>query len=341
MPDTLILNVGGIELRHFLSFEVDADMYNAASAFALDVANPDVSVLEGQSCQLKVNGQKVLNGYIDIVDSSGEKGSHSLKLYGRDLMGVLVEWKLTTSTPIDISGMQIFAQKLLKMVPVINLKSVSYAKGVFNKQAIANAQPFYTEIGQTIFEVLSKFAREHGLLFWCNPDGSFVFGTPLTAGAPTYRLTLRRDGIGNNVKHWKVRKDISKRYATTCVVNAPFIGKNNVIVESTSVTVTDKTYPSWAIKKPYVTTSATTAEYLSFFADSLITEQRHQGFTAEYTVKGFSQAGKLWNINKIVTVDDDVNGLHGNFLITGRTFVLSKKEGSVTKIRLSLLGAKS
>ncbi len=340
MSDSVILTVSGQELARWRSFEVDADMYNAASAFAFDVANPDtLSVCEGQPVTLSINGTRVLKGYLDIVESSGSKGTRELKLYGRDMMGVLVDWQMTTGSDYDESGMKVFAEALLKNVPVINLKTVSYAKGVFDKQTIASLNPRWVEQGQSVFSVLSKFAKDHGLLFWCRPDGRFVFGTPLTTGTPSYTLNLRRDGKGNNIMRWTVRRDITKRFAKVIVSRPALAGKNNIILSAINSTFKDSEYPSAAVQKVCFLGTDAPTEDLAPIADGVLNEQRHAAFLAKYTVAGYGQNGKIWDINTICSVDDEINDIHGNYLVTGRTFSLSKRTGRTTEVRLGPLGA--
>ena len=53
---------------------------------------------------------------------------------------------------------------------------------------------------------------------------------------------------------------------------------------------------------------------------------------------GHGQNGRNWAINAVCRVDDDALGVHGNYLIVGRTFALDRDKGATTEIKRSKLG---
>jgi prophage tail gpP-like protein len=343
--DIITLLVNGQKLTRFTAYEVDADMYAGASAFWFEAANADVTVKAGQPCQMFVNSTQVLNGYIDAVDSTSDKKSSTLRLEGRDLMGVLVDWYITTGQDINDASMQSIAITLLSDVPVINLKNVEYGKGVFVSQQSTVLRP-RVEVGQTKFLALKSLAAQHGLLFYCKPDGRLVFGCPLTDGAETPAFAIAYMQTAANAKAAHVRTDISKRYATTTAALAwleglPTTTANNLGWASVAGSLADADYPPYAPQKPYAFADNSVGAYINMRLRQMQAEQRHQSFMAIYTVSGHTCQGNVWDINKLCRVDDAKNNLHGNFLITKRTFTKSKENGTETKVQLSLPGVRA
>ncbi|MFA5161143.1 MAG: hypothetical protein WC421_02765 [Elusimicrobiales bacterium] len=338
MADSIALNVAGQEIKNFLAYEVDADMYAAAAAFNVALRNPEIAIDEGETCKLYVNGQLVLNGYVDKPVRATTKTSHSYKLEGRDMMGLLVDRYITRYGDIDDASMKTIAENLLSLVPVIDLKTVSYAPGVFPNQQTLHLRPKF-DVGQTVFNTLRAHAARHGLLFYCMPDGSFRFDTPKVSGEAKYNIVFRRDGRGNNVESAEVVRDISKRYSSVVIVSAGMQGKTIAPTPIAKV-FTDSSYPKSAVPKPFVIAEDMDENMMAARASMIFAEMRHQSFCAEYRMSGHSHNTRLWTINEICSVDDEVNNLHGNYLITGRTFCLSREHGRTTKVRIGLPGVK-
>jgi prophage tail gpP-like protein len=64
---------------------------------------------------------------------------------------------------------------------------------------------------------------------------------------------------------------------------------------------------------------------------------QERAFGAEvlnYTVQGHAQDGRLWQIDSLVAVDDQINGVQGSYYLTLRRFVGSRSGGQVTELTL-------
>ena len=62
-------------------------------------------------------------------------------------------------------------------------------------------------------------------------------------------------------------------------------------------------------------------------AENLIKQQRLKGVKLAYKVAGHSYNGVNWTINEFCQVVDEVVGVNGSYLITKRTFKLSRQGG--------------
>ncbi|MDD5170029.1 MAG: hypothetical protein PHN75_14520, partial [Syntrophales bacterium] len=232
MPEKIELYIDGQIIEHFISYQIDSDMYTPADAFRLQLANPSIAVKEGMPCILKINGQVELTGIIDKIHSETSKSGRSLSLDGRDLMGILVDSHCEGGFSVANKKISEVSEKLLK--PFNNIKKpLCYQENFVGKlksrKAKTNSMSFLfngeevqriSQIrpGMTVFEVLSNLAMSAGMLLWCEPDGSLVAGRPMAKGAPDFYLRLSKRGVGNNVLKADIVKDISKRYSKVIII---------------------------------------------------------------------------------------------------------------------------
>jgi prophage tail gpP-like protein len=332
MADKISLAVAGRILEKFESYEVEADLYQAADAFRLTLGGVSFVPTPGSRCELHVNDTLELTGTIDRVEDGGDKNSLSCSLSGRDLMGLLVDSHVEEFADLDELPLKTLAERLLKPLPFINRKTVEYQQtsgGVAQKHARG-------DVGKTVFEILSAAARSRGVMFFAYPDGRMVFGRPKAKGKPQFHLIRRRDGRGNNVISGRRVRDISQRYSSIKVLGQQqgedllSAGEINV-----AATVTDPAVP---YRKPLVVEAAGDGRSPEAQARMLLERQRFDGLQLNYRVARHSQGTANWAINALCQVVDEVLGIDGVYLITARTFGLSKQEGQTTELNLSLPG---
>lgn len=332
MADKIALDVAGRRLEKFESYEVEADLYDAADAFRLTLGGIAFVPPAGSRCELHVNDTLELTGLIDRVEDGGDKNSLTCTLAGRDLMGVLVDSHVETFADMDEMPLKTLAETLLKPLPFINRKAVEYQ---LTTGGAAQKHP-RGDVGKTVFEILSAAARSRGVMFFAYPDGRMVFGRPKAKGKPQFQLIRRRDGRGNNVMSGQRVRDISQRYSSIKVLGqqqgADILGAADINV---AATVTDPDVP---YRKPLVVEATGDGRSPEAQARMLLEKQRFDGFQLSYRVARHSQNGKNWQLNALCQVTDEVLGIDGMYLITGRTYSLSKAEGQITQLKLSLPG---
>jgi len=90
--------------------------------------------------------------------------------------------------------------------------------------------------------------------------------------------------------------------------------------------------------KPYVTQLNDDSMSAQNYARIIMEKMRRQGFHLTYEVSRYSQDGKNWKINELCQVNDKALNIQGTFLIYRRTFMLSKREGPITRVHLGLPG---
>ena len=345
--DQVVLQIAGRRIERFLSYEIESDLYVADDAFSLDVAHPETEIKRGQRCELYVNGVLELTGIIDRCTRRHDKRGMSYRIEGRDLMGLLVDSYCEQFFTVENKKLSDLAEMLLKTVPFINREKIEYQENIVGKlkgkkrtvdeplvgfmdtpQRISQIEP-----GMTVFEVLKNYAASRGLMFWSNPDGTFVFGRPKAKGEPMFSLTCRRDGVGNNILEAEEVDDISKRYSKVTVMGQQqgqddFDGPAEVNTKATAI---DKDFPFY---KPYVTQDNNDAQSPALHARMILEQQRHEGYQFSVTAQGHGQRGKNWRINELCQVRHEPLGIDQVMLVYGRKMERSRDGGTLTRIKL-------
>lgn len=348
MQDSVVLQIAGKRIDNWISYEIDADLYQAADSFALELANPGTEIRAGMRCELYVNDQLELTGIIDSTRKGWSKQGRTISVQGRDLMGLLADSYAEQFITVQGKTVKQIAELLLKTVPFINRKQVVYQENVVGKlkgkkktadspltafldtpQKLSQIEP-----GMTVFEVLSIYGASRGLLFFSLSDGTFVFGRPRAKGQPLYRIVNTILGTGNNVKSGEETDDISRRYSKITVISQ-VQGHDEFGTDTSKLfaraSVTDAAFPFY---KPYVVRLNNDSQSPKLHARMLQEKQRHDGLQLTYVAAGHSQNGVNWHINELVQVKDEMLEKDGIYLIYGRKFRRSKQEGSTTELRL-------
>jgi prophage tail gpP-like protein len=339
--DSISLLIEGREIRDFESYKISSDLFEAADAFEVTLADPDITVRKGQTVKLKVNGLLELNGVIDKVARSYDKEEgRRLTLSGRDLMGLVVDSYCTFFPDLQDMKLSDLAKLLLKDIPFVNRMKVVYGKGDKSRAVTVTREEEeyrYTQIkpGQTVFDVLKQKALEQGMFFFCLPDGTLMFGTPVTGGKSTFSFVTTRDGRNNNVMSAMLTEDISRGYKSVTVMGQRQ-GTDDIEAGGQNVLaiVTDESFP---IRKPYVATVEYDGQDPKNYGKLVLDGMRFEAWQLELKVPGHSQDGKNYQVNTVCHVKDEVLGINSDLLCYGRTFELDKNHIS-TSLRLSRLG---
>ena len=342
MLDKVSLRIDGLDVENFLSYSVEADLYKAADAFSMELADTGVEIKTGMRCELRVNDQLELTGIVDKVIHNNESGrKDKLTVEGRDLMGLLVDSYCEEFKDFENVTLKFLAEQLLKNVPFINREKIIYQEDKKDKkEQKKESDHIKVDPGQTVFDVLKDYAASKGLFFYSMPDGTFVFGAPKMGGEPKYELFRRKDGRGNNIISSKVTDDITKRYSKVTVMGQ----RQAPDWSDISVSVPDKEDEGkekykFPFYKPFVVFDGNIGdeEDAKRQAKNLIKQKRLEGITLLYRVAGHAYNGVNWAINEFCQVVDDVAGVNGPYLITKRTFKLSR-QGAFTELELGLPG---
>lgn len=348
-------------VEHFLNYSIETDLYVADHAFSIEVANPEVEIPKGSQCRLYVNDQLELTGIVDRRLRRCDKKGRKQVIDGRDLMGILVDAYVEDFVTIQGKTLGQLAEFLIgpntktgrPALPFINRKLVTGQTGLTGKldtrrrRGTASFLALFdtpepmrqTAAGMTVFQTLQTYALASGVMFYGLPDGSFVFDRPVTGGVSDYDIVFNPKGEGNNALSAEVDENISKGYSKVTVVGQ-VQGNDLDGGDATKTTVKSKPVydSSFPFYKPFVQCSSHDSQTPDQHARLIMERMRHESQRFCYEMPRHSQGGKNFNLNRLVRLRDDVHGISGTYLITGRTYKLSKEDGPTTTLKLSLPG---
>lgn len=219
------------------------------------------------------------------------------------------------------------------------------------------------------FAFLSRLTQRFGYWMWPTVDGTGVIvGAPDYDQAPSFRLIHKLGGSQNNILSWDVvwdstdqpsfveargaipnrsyTRDVMKVWARNYYA-APSLNENNVelsigteTVEVVASPVSQiNTFASLIARPRYLKDphSRTIAQLEAFVRRELSLSMR-KAFVLTYTVLGFEQDGKPWQVDTVAEIDDDRANVHGAYWILSRTFHRSRSGGTTTELELLPLG---
>jgi prophage tail gpP-like protein len=334
MPDKVELKINGCKIADWANYSIVSNLWEAAGSFSMTCSYRNVDVDRGDRCELWVNDTLEMTGIIDAKRKGYSKDGVYLNLSGRDLMGLVIN--AYCKDFVTMEGVTLYAasQKLLKDIPFINRKDIVYGDGA---KSLDKAHAFkQIEPGQKVFDTLKDMSTARGLMFYCRPDGTFIFGKPKGRG----RVALALKCIGgknySSILSAESEQDASQEYSEIRVLGQQQ-GSADAGPESINTTAVLKN-PNAKIQQTYVEVVNEDDESPAKKARFILEHQQASAHTISYKVSGHSQNGINWSTDELCAIEDDVVDINGTYLIYSRTFTLSKEEGYTTELRLGVPG---
>lgn len=321
--DEVIVAVKNARMDRFVSFTITSDLFAPEGSFSFEV-DPRYDVSAGNLCSIFVNRKMVLAGIVDTVKRSLSKQGPSLSFEGRSVASILTDSCVTkfSTLPTKIDSL---AERLVRPLPFIGKKDFIYNGA--KKESVSRK---FVEIspGDTVFEVIKRAANSLGYLFWASPDGKFIFDKPLVRGRSDYKIHALEDGSEMDYIEGSVEHTINGIHSEVKVVGESQDGDDIKYVMATAKN------GSMPFAKPLVVNWNENDGPAKRTAELQVAVEKASSTRLEYTLKGFSQNGKVWQINKFVDVRDDYNGVRDAYLVKSVTFTLDRQSGMRTKLEL-------
>ena len=274
----------------------------------------------GDECEIILDGQTVITGFIDSVVSEFGANSHRLYLSGRDKTGNIVD-----------SG-SLMLQKAFKGVSLKSMASQlanPFGVSVSSKSEAANTsiEIISLQFNETIWEMISRVAHNQGVLVYPDDSGNIYFSDVGTEVVDT--LDLKK-----NILELNSITDSSQKFQEYIVVSHN--GSADDETKTVRKKATDKTVKSPRVK--IISLSGNNSD------DSC--QKRANWEMAVHTAKSFhvnvvlsgwrNSKGNIWNINELVELKAEEAGINKTLLIETTKFLLEESRGMVTQLTLVL-----
>ena len=172
MITNISLHVNGSKYKNWKQLSVNTSMTNISGAFRVSLTESiklpikKIEFWGGEKCELYLNDQIVISGYVDQIEHSYTATTHSITISGRDKTADLADCTLDDG-PYSYSNIKLdkLANQLVKKFG-IGVNVLTAPEKVF--------KTFEIEQGETIFEALERAAKFCSVLLMTDHKGNLV-----------------------------------------------------------------------------------------------------------------------------------------------------------------------
>lgn len=324
------LKVAGVRYGGWKKVRVTRSIEQLAGTFELDAserwpgqvaASP---VKPGQACQVLLDGETVITGYIDTVAPDLDAGQHNLHIVGRDKTADLVD-----CSAVHKSGQwhHVKLDQLARdLIKPFGIELVAPA------DVGATFPSFNLQEGETVFESLERAARLRAMLLTSDQDGRLVITRTGTSRIAT--------GVaeGDNIKALRGEFTWRERFSTYAVKGHARLGADgeqvhNAATGKSADEIVTRHRPLIVIADSHSTNAA-----LRDRAEWERNVRRGRSARASLTVQGWRHTGGgLWLPNHVVSVTSASLWLNtpAELLIVGCTWTLDDRNGTLTELAVA------
>ena len=324
------LKIDGTFYGGWKSMRATRSIEQMAGAFELEVtdrwpgqpaANP---IRPGQACQLLLDGNPVITGYVDTVMADYDAGQHSIRISGRDKTADLVD-----CSAIHKSGqwhnvkLDQLARDLIKPfgIALVVEADIGAAFSSWNIQE-----------GESVFECLERAARMRALLLTSNAEGNLVI---TRAGQSRVDVVLAE---GKNIKAARAEFSWKDRFSRYTAKGQGRLGADGETEHAAPAgTVVDEIVTR---HRPLIVLAESHSQNATLRdrAEWERNVRRGRSARGSITVQGWTSDGKsLWQPNTLASVTSPLLWLPdtAEMLIVGCTYSLDDMSGTLTELAIA------
>lgn len=333
IPQSVVVYLGGTSsaFHGWEDLSIKKEMEQLAPTFSFKIPqkfrkeNPNFKLTPGVRVQINVNQQPVITGRIETLQSSLSSDDNSIVISGRALTGDLVDCAVVGPMEYENLALDKLAEKLLQP-----FKLKVYLSAVPQVIPKVSIKP-----GDTVFEVLDKYARLQGLFWVTTRGGNLRLASPGNSRADS----IIAEDV--NLKEGSVSIDHSQRFSKY-VVKGQASADDNFPGVVSSVPEAEALDNGVTRYRPHVTIAEgnLTQELAKSRARWEAAYKLAKGFSVNVTVQGWQQAsGILWGLNQLTKIVSPSLGINGTFLSNSIEHLRTHSDGTITKIGFTLKDA--
>ncbi|MFO0610801.1 MAG: hypothetical protein U0324_47000 [Polyangiales bacterium] len=316
---------------------------------------------------LEVDGAVQLRGQVERIRDAADRAGAPLTLGGRDALAAALvsdvdpRLSLRDATleevmrrAIEPLGLAVTVGANADEVRAIQAGRRPGAAGrASRRQHVDRYKP---KMGEKVWAFLEGLARRHGFLLFAAPtrEGTgLVVDRPAYDSAPVGTLVRRRLPSGEyegNVLSLALDLNAAEVPTVVTVTGHSRLGARQdarhqaTLANDRIRTAVQRVAATFPPRPRYLRDPhARTLQIAEQRARRELTRAMAEFAVVEATVQGFSTgpqaSAPLWTINSMVTLDDEVTGVRGAWLVTQVTFQRSRAGGHTTRLRLVPPGA--
>lgn len=330
------LRVAGVTYGGWKRMEVQRSIEQMAGAFMLDMTHkwPGVgnapALREGLACEVLLDGDVVVTGFIDQFEPQIEKDNASIRVEGRD----------KTADLVDCSGIHKGGQwRNVKLVQIVTDLVKPFGLNVVLQDGLDQGAAFTTfalEDGESALNAIDRACRMRAVLCTSTPTGAVRLGH---AGTDDSGATLEE---GVNIERISCVHSWRERFSQI-VVKGQVAGDdftNGAAAAQQKSSATDAEINRY---RPLIVMAehGVSAAALSDRAKWEVAARMGRGKRGKVLVTGWrtgnnGETGDLWTPNTLVRVVSGYCNLDKIVLIVGCQFLLTDQGGVQTELTFAL-----
>ncbi len=343
MSDKIVLKVRGQEFRDWTSIFIEKSLFQMVGSFSLVAANilpGDVKKEWGialeDECQVVINDQIIITGYIDDIPITYDKESHNIQLNGRDKTCDLVDCSFVIEGEDQKNEWK--DQKIIRIIEdLCNVFGIAVSVSAIVEERVNEKLPnkttFKANEGDTVFDLIFKLCRMKAILPISYGDG---------------RLHLVEGGfgdldawddleLGRNIKSGMLTQSNRDRFSRYVLKGQSEKTTENTVEEASQIIAEYKDeviprYRPFVVLSEYKATNPLAKDRIKWEAVNRAGASR----SVEYEVQGWTQSnGVVWPLNALIKVKDKFFfDKDKTWLIAEINFTLDEEQGTVTRLLL-------
>lgn len=338
MNEEVILKIGGKKYGGWKQVAIEKSLYQITGTFGFsstDVYPGDAEkwgIAMGDSCEVEVNGQTLITGYIEDIPISYDAAGHNIQISGRDKTGDLVD------CPFILSANSWKNQTVLHIIKALckpfgvlpNPAGIEVVAddSVAGEVAIRTKNFKYNE-GETVFETIRRLIGHHALLAISHGNGKL---TLTRAGTTRTNDTLE---LGRNVLSGNIEQSDKERFSTYIAKGQ---GASDDFASGKAVVEPSGRFEDEVVLRyrPFVIQVDGKADEGKCKKRAEWESRNRAGNSrrVEYVVQGWTQSnGEVWPLNALVPVIDGFLGINSTLLIARLGFTIDDS-GTFTSMSL-------
>ena len=296
MSDVILL-VNGTEYAGWKEIQVERSLDTISGAFSMSVSDQWEAnavpwpIKPGDECTVQSDGETLVTGYIDVVNTSFSASDHSITVQGRDKSADMVD-SSAANNPDNWEKITI-GELAKKLADPFGVK-VTDNSGDKTPFPLAKIQP-----GETPYEMLERYARQRGLLTIADGKG----GIEITKLGKERADTSLVQGV--NILSGSGTADHSNRFSEYLVTGQNFgsdfaFGDDAAQLEAKAKDLEIRTVRKLKI----IAANATDAAGMKQVAEWESTVRAARSSPLKIKVQGWrqTQGGKIWKPGQLVSV---------------------------------------
>lgn len=317
--ELVILTVDGKQWDGWTEMSLTRSLKAVAGEFDLTVTTrwseaAPRSIKEGQPCRVTLGPDTVLTGYIDDRIPSYDADNVSVRVMGRDKTGDLVDCSVVHSSG-QWKGVRLEQLAVEICHPFgITVICETDTGDVFGSVVL--------EQGETGFDLLDRLAKQRGVLLTCDGLGNLVIARASKIRAGVSLVLGRNIAAARGRFSWRERNSDYIIKGSASAGGALWDDQPVRMVGGRQITVRDSEINRFR-PKILVNEDSLTVGGASTRGEWYKARMMGEANTTEITVHGWREngdSGPLWQINRLIDIDDPLQDLKATWLSESVTF---------------------